>query len=76
MKKNPRIDVIPLHSHRAAVAKSATRPDKPKGVLDPDAANCVYCRLALGEGAADAESWEASFDGLCAWHKARTLSGS
>ena len=76
MRKNPRVDVMPLHGHRGAAAKNATRPDKPKGVLDPDAANCIYCRLALGEDAVDAESWEASFDGLCAWHKARTLSGS
>lgn len=76
MRKNPRVDVVPLRGHLGAVAKNITRRDKPKGVLDPDAVNCVYCRLALGEGEGDAEPWEASFDGLCAWHKARTLSGS
>jgi hypothetical protein len=76
MKKNPRVDVMPLQGYRGTVAKNATRPAKPKGTLDPDAANCVYCRLAFGEGAVDTESREASFDDLCAWHKARVLSGS
>jgi len=76
MKKIPRVDVTPLRGHRGTVARNATRPDKPKGILDPDAANCLYCRLALGEGAVEAGSREASFDDLCAWHKARVLSSS
>jgi hypothetical protein len=76
MKKIPRVDVTPLRGHRGTVARNATRPDKPKGILDPDAVNCVYCRLALSEGGADTELREASFDDLCAWHKARALSGS
>lgn len=75
MKKS-RVDAAPLQGYRGAVAKSAISLAQPKGVTDSDATNCVYCRLALSEGTADAESWEASFDGLCAWHKARTLSGS
>lgn len=76
MKKNPGVDVTSLRGYRGTVAKNAVRPAKPKGILDLDAANCVYCRLALGEGGADVESREASFDDLCAWHKARVLSGS
>jgi hypothetical protein len=75
MKKNPRVDVALLHGHRGA-AVNLIRPDKPKGVLDSDAVSCFYCRLALGKGEAVAESWEASFDGLCAWHKAHALAGS
>jgi hypothetical protein len=76
MKKSSRVDITPLRGHGGAVAGNATRPAKPEGILDSDATNCIYCRLALGEGAVDVGSWEASFDGLCAWHKARTLSGS
>lgn len=76
MKKIPRIDVTPVHAHRGAVAKHPVRQEKPKGVLDLDAADCVYCRLALGEGEGSGDSSEASFDGLCAWHKAHVPRGS
>jgi len=70
MKKTSRSDINVLVG-RSMPPRQAPRYSKPPGRLDPDAANCVYCRLALGETAA--ESSEASFDGLCDWHKARVL---
>lgn len=70
MKKTPRSEVNVI-AGRVAPPRQVPRYAKPLGTLDPAAADCVYCRLALGQAAA--ESSEASFDTLCDWHKARVL---
>jgi hypothetical protein len=70
MKKTSRSEASILVG-RAVPPRQVPRDAKPPGTLDRAAVNCVYCRLALGEAAA--ESSDATFDGLCDWHKARVL---